>query len=51
MAFSDGTLQDMVGEKPRPLSEMLRVTSVGERMLDQHGGLFLGANSEVVSEK
>jgi len=46
MVFSDATLQDMAGKKPRTLSEMLGVSGVGERKLEQYGDLFLREISE-----
>jgi ATP-dependent DNA helicase RecQ len=46
MVFSDATLQDMAGKKPRTLGEMLGVSGVGERKLDQYGELFLNAIAE-----
>ncbi len=46
MVFSDATLQDMAGKKPRTLSAMLDVSGVGERKLEQYGELFLNAITE-----
>ncbi|MBR6755638.1 MAG: RecQ family ATP-dependent DNA helicase [Peptococcaceae bacterium] len=41
MVFSDATLQDMCRKQPLTLSEMLRVSGVGERKCEQYGELFL----------
>ena len=40
MVFSDATLQDMAAKKPQSLEEMLSVSGVGERKLEQYGELF-----------
>jgi ATP-dependent DNA helicase RecQ len=49
MVFSDATLQDMAGKKPRTLTAMLDVSGVGERKLEQYGELFLNVITEQVS--
>lgn len=41
MVFSDATLQDMCRKQPLTLTEMLKVSGVGERKCEQYGEAFL----------
>ncbi len=46
--FTDATLTDMCRKKPRDMTEILRVTGVGERKRDKYGMQFLGVIEKFV---
>ena len=39
--FHDATLQEMLAQRPQSLSELGRISGVGERKLQRYGGAFL----------
>ena len=43
VVFSDATLQDMSGKAPATWEQMLEISGVGQKKMEQYGAVFLDA--------